>query len=73
MNGSGSALCTHALLRGRRQANLDGAELVTLYRGSDISEAEAFASAVAIQGAFDLETEVVYGGQPFYPYIFSVE
>jgi hypothetical protein len=56
-----------------RQANLDGAELVTLYRGSDISEAEAEAAEAAIQGAFDLETEVVYGGQPFYPYIFSVE
>ena len=56
-----------------RQANLDGAELVTLYRGLDVSETEADAAADAVQKAFDLETEVVYGGQPFYPYIFSVE
>ena len=56
-----------------RKANLDEAELVTLYRGTGVADADAEAAVEAIQRAFDLEVEVIYGGQPFYPYIFSVE
>lgn len=56
-----------------RKASLDEAELVTLYRGAGVADADAEAAVEAIQHAFDLEVEVIYGGQPFYPYIFSVE
>ncbi|WP_427338563.1 DAK2 domain-containing protein [Caloranaerobacter sp. DY30410] len=49
-------------------------DLITLYYGEDISEEEAKALAEAIEDEIeDCDVEVVYGGQPLYYYIFSIE
>ena len=55
---------------------IDPAEgsVVTLYRGCDVSEEEAQQAAASIRDtAPGLELEVVFGGQPHYHYIVSVE
>jgi len=56
------------------EADLDGRELVTLYYGEGVTEADADALAAALSEEYgDLEFEVVAGGQPHYPYILSIE
>ena len=53
---------------------LDGRELVTLYFGEQVTEVDAQALAEALSEEYeDLEFEVVAGGQPYYPYILSIE
>lgn len=50
------------------------AELATLYYGADVTEADALELVDALEGHYDeLEFEVVYGGQPLYPYLISIE
>jgi len=50
------------------------AEIITLYYGHEVSEEEAQMMAEKIREAFpDQEVEVLYGGQPHYPYILSAE
>jgi hypothetical protein len=57
-----------------QEAELDEMELVTLYYGSDIDAPAAEALAMSLAEEYpDLEFEVVYGGQPYYPYILSLE
>jgi DAK2 domain fusion protein YloV len=55
-------------------ANVDEAELVTLYHGEDLApqEANAFADSVRTRWP-DLEVELVDGGQPHYWFILSIE
>jgi len=49
-------------------------EIVTIYWGAGTSRDQAGALCEAIQAAYPhLETEIVEGGQPHYPYIISVE
>ena len=49
-------------------------EIITLYYGEDVSEEEAIALADLLQQSWpDQEIEVVFGGQPHYHYILSVE
>ncbi len=49
-------------------------EIITLYYGQDVSEEEANALAERVREAYpDQEVEVIYGGQPHYPYIISAE
>jgi dihydroxyacetone kinase-like predicted kinase len=49
-------------------------EIVTIYRGQDISESEAQALARSVSEDYpDLEIEVLDGGQPHYYYIISAE
>ncbi|WP_081943470.1 DAK2 domain-containing protein [Caloranaerobacter azorensis] len=49
-------------------------DLITLYFGEDISEEEAEELAEIIEDEIeDCDVEVVYGGQPLYYYIFSIE
>jgi hypothetical protein len=48
--------------------------LITIFYGEDITEEEANELAASIEEvAEDCDIEVVYGGQPLYYYIFSVE
>ncbi len=63
-----------AALRGALDT-LDGSEgLLTLYYGADVKEAQAQALAESLQQErHGLEVEVVYGGQPHYPYLASLE
>ena len=50
------------------------AEIITLYYGEGVSEEEAQALAEKVRDAFpEQEVEVLYGGQPHYPYILSAE
>ncbi len=50
------------------------AELITLYRGEDVSEAAGQAMVESVQSRYpDAAIELVYGGQPHYDYLMSVE
>ncbi len=52
----------------------DDAEIVTLYYGEPIQKENANRLAEKIMAAYqECEAEVVYGGQPYYHYILSVE
>ena len=56
------------------EADLDGRELVTLYYGEQVTEAEAQELRDQLMEDYpDLEFEVLEGGQPHYPYIISIE
>jgi len=56
------------------KADADKYERITLYYGSDTSEAQAKALADSLKQRFsEQEFEVVSGGQALYPYIISVE
>ncbi len=56
------------------ESDLDSHELITLYYGDSISEAEAQELLEALTEAYpELEFELVAGGQPHYPYIISIE
>ena len=49
-------------------------ELVTLYRGADVGEAEARELLAELERRYPkLQFELIYGGQPFSSYIVSVE
>lgn len=52
----------------------DDSELISIYYGSDIKEAEAEEFRTRIAARFpDCDVELQYGGQPIYYYIMSVE
>ncbi|MBC2675845.1 DAK2 domain-containing protein [Listeria booriae] len=52
----------------------DYSEIVTLLYGADVTEADAEKIAEEVSNQFpDIEFEIHSGGQPVYPYIFSVE
>ena len=55
-------------------AKPESGAVVTLYWGGDVEESEALTTARRLEDAIDgLEVETVYGGQPFYHYIASIE
>ncbi len=57
-----------------RKAGKDRDGLITLYYGSDVSASDAEALSHKIKDIFpEIEVDVLYGGQPYYTYIFSVE
>jgi DAK2 domain fusion protein YloV len=52
----------------------DVSEMLTIYYGSEAGEAEANALSEIVAKAFpELDMEMVYGGQPVYQYMISVE
>ena len=52
----------------------DDYELISIYYGSDVDEADAEAIAAIVEEKYSyLDVELEYGGQPFYYYIISVE
>ncbi len=56
------------------QIDLEQSEIITLYYGADTQGAEAEQIAEALRKKYPkLEVEVIYGGQPHYNYILSVE
>ena len=57
-----------------KQIDVDKYEVATLYYGDEITEEQAEATADEIRAKHnELEVEVVFGGQPHYDYIISVE
>jgi dihydroxyacetone kinase-like predicted kinase len=65
----------HALLKTLlEKAGADKRELITLYYGDVITEAEAQTLSDQLAGDFtDQDFQIVNGGQPLYPYIVSIE
>jgi len=55
------------------KAGVKKAEIVTVYYGAEIKAAEAQEIAREIRDRYHTEVEVVYGGQPHYNYIISLE
>jgi len=56
------------------KAGVGGGALVTVYRGSGLTDSEAQADVKALRQAFPgAEFEVVFGGQPHYLYLASIE
>jgi DAK2 domain fusion protein YloV len=50
------------------------ASLLTMYRGEDVREGDAEALAESLRAAHPaIEVDLIYGGQPHYPYILSAE
>lgn len=63
-----------ALLAAVGQMGPDSAELLTCYYGADVSADETQTLLDRVQVAFpDLEVEVIYGGQPHYPFLLTLE
>jgi len=55
------------------KAGAEKAEIVTIYYGAEVKDAEAQEIAREIRDRYHTEVEVVYGGQPHYNYIISLE
>ncbi len=57
-----------------KRMRADEREIITLYYGDTVSEEQASKMAEKVRATFpDQEVEVLYGGQPHYPYILSAE
>jgi uncharacterized protein len=57
-----------------QKAKAESREIVTLYYGEGIGEQDAEAMIDVLTDKYpDLEYELVYGGQPLYPYLISIE
>lgn len=57
-----------------RKAGADKRELITLYYGRDVTQADAESLVETLRQEYSgQEFELVDGGQPLYPYIFGVE
>jgi uncharacterized protein len=57
-----------------QKAKAESREIVTLYYGEGIGEQEAEAMLDILADKYpELEYELVYGGQPLYPYLISIE
>ena len=69
--GEGLTETTLSILR---SADIEDGDLVTLYRGDPITEAEANDVVAEVQSAFpSIDLQHYYGGQPFYHFIISIE
>lgn len=69
--GEGLTETTLAILR---SAGVGFGDLVTLYRGDPVTEAEANEVAAEVEAAFpSIDLQHYYGGQPFYHFILSIE
>jgi len=61
------------ILEALGKAGVEKAGIVTVYYGAEIKGAEAQEIAQEIRDRYHTEVEVVYGGQPHYNYIISLE
>jgi len=61
------------ILEALGKAGAEKAEIVTIYYGAEVKDAEAQEIAREIRDRYHTEVEVVYGGQPHYNYIISLE
>jgi len=61
------------ILEALSKAETEKAEIVTIYYGAEIKDAEAQEIAQEVRDRYDTEVETVYGGQPHYNYIISLE
>ena len=61
------------ILEALGKAGAEKAGIVTVYYGAEIKDTEAQEIAQGIRDRYPIEVEVVYGGQPHYDYIISLE
>jgi dihydroxyacetone kinase-like predicted kinase len=61
------------ILEALGKAGAEKAGIITVYYGAEITDIEAQETAQEIRGRYHAEVEVVYGGQPHYDYIISLE
>jgi DAK2 domain fusion protein YloV len=61
------------IINSLNSAGAEKAELVTLYYGAEVNLPEAQEMAQEIRNRYGVEVETVYGGQPHYDYIISLE
>jgi dihydroxyacetone kinase-like predicted kinase len=61
------------ILEALSKVEAEKAGIVTVYYGAEIKRAEAGEIAQEIRDRYPTEVEVVYGGQPHYDYIISLE
>ncbi|MDH4270125.1 MAG: DAK2 domain-containing protein, partial [Dehalococcoidia bacterium] len=61
------------ILEALGKVGAEKAEIVTVYYGAEIQNAEAQEAAQEIRDRYHVEVEVVYGGQPHYDHIISLE
>jgi DAK2 domain fusion protein YloV len=61
------------ILEALGKAGAEKVGIVTVYYGAEIKGAEAQEIAEGIRDRYPIEVEVVYGGQPHYDYIISLE
>jgi len=61
------------ILEALGKVGAEKAEIVTVYYGAEIQNAEAQETAQEIRDRYHVEVEVVYGGQPHYDHIISLE
>jgi len=61
------------ILEALGKAGAEKAGIITIYYGADITDAEAQETAQEIRDRYHTEVEVIYGGQPHYNYIISLE
>jgi DAK2 domain fusion protein YloV len=61
------------IINSLNSAGAEKAELVTLYYGAEVNLPEAQEMAQEIRNRYGVEVETVYGGQPHYEYIISLE
>ena len=61
------------ILEALGKAAVEKAGIVTVYYGAEIKGAEAQEIAREIRNRYQIEVEVIYGGQPHYDYIISLE
>jgi DAK2 domain fusion protein YloV len=65
---------SEATLKALEEAEADASELITIYWGADLTEQEAHKISQMISERYpEQEVELVFGGQPHYDLIFSVE
>ena len=63
-----------AAIAALKDAEADKSELITIYWGENLAEEEAHTISTQIEARYpEQEVELVYGGQPHYDLIFSVE
>ena len=61
------------ILEALGKAGAEKAEIITVYYGAEIQDTEAQETAREIRARYRAEVEVVYGGQPHYSYVISLE
>ena len=61
------------ILKALEKTNIAGAEIVTIYYGAETRDSEAENIAKQIRDKYPAEVEVLYGGQPYYNYVISLE
>jgi DAK2 domain fusion protein YloV len=70
----GAETAEEGVLRALEGIEAEGASLITLYYGADTRQGQAESLGVRVREALpQYDVEVVYGGQPHYNYIVSVE